>query len=166
MKKKLCTCCLKLNSTNSEIEYLYRLVVSRYKQQNRVPKRMGLIPDGMVQAQLSNFVVRFPNLGVVGGCKQKSIVCDIKTESCQLDLSGGKRNGGLTKISKTEKQATSQVNYRNFHFYLETKQNSTTKLVKFSTLSHSSIRSGSTSIAKEYNYYIKSLFFFCICIIC
>ena len=61
----------------------------------RVPKRRGLIPDGMVQAQLSNFVVRFPNLGVVGGCKQTGIVGDIKTASCQLELSGGKRKRGI-----------------------------------------------------------------------
>ena len=42
----------------------------------RVPKKRGLIPDGMVQARLSNFVVKFPNLGMVGRCNKNILVGD------------------------------------------------------------------------------------------
>ena len=59
-----------------------------------VPRRRGLIPDGLVQARLSNFVVKFPNLGRVGSCNNNTSVGAKKTASCQLEkveISGGKR---------------------------------------------------------------------------
>jgi hypothetical protein len=60
----------------------------------------GDILDGMVRARLSNFVVRFPNLGMVGSGIKNNIVGDNlkKTASCQLEFSGGKRK--RDKLSK------------------------------------------------------------------
>ena len=40
----------------------------------KVPKRRrGVIPDGMVQSRLNNFVGQFPNLGVRGGGEKVKI---------------------------------------------------------------------------------------------
>jgi hypothetical protein len=50
-----------------------------------VPRKRGLIPDGLVQARLSNFVVKFPNLGRLGSYKNNSAVGAKKTASCQLE---------------------------------------------------------------------------------
>ena len=51
-----------------------------------VPKKRGLIPDGLVQARLSNFVVQFPNLGRVGRCNNIRAKKTLKTASCQLEI--------------------------------------------------------------------------------
>ena len=66
-----------------------------------VPRRRGLIPDGLVQARLSNFVVKFPNLGRVGSCNNNTSVGAKKTASCQLEkleISGGKRKREAVNI--------------------------------------------------------------------
>ena len=65
-----------------------------------VPKKRGIVPDGMVQTRLLSFVGKFPNLGVQGGGKDNASgeslkSFEVKTASCQSGLgimdSGGKR---------------------------------------------------------------------------
>ena len=46
-------------------------------------RRRGIIPDGMVQSRLKNFVRTFPNLGVSGGCKISGENDRVRTASCQ-----------------------------------------------------------------------------------
>ena len=67
----------------------------------------------MVQAQLSNFVVRFPNLGVVGGGNKNTIVGDSssKTASCQLEFSGGERKRGIIEDRETAVQPNKLSKY-------------------------------------------------------
>ena len=49
----------------------------------KVPRRRrGVVPDGIVQTRLSNFVVKFPNLGV-RGCNSNVGETQTKTASCQ-----------------------------------------------------------------------------------
>ena len=62
-------------------------------------RRRGIVPDGIVQSRLQNFVRIFPNLGVSGGCKKSGESNKLITASCQsgsgVDYittnSGGKR---------------------------------------------------------------------------
>ena len=62
-------------------------------------RRRGIVPDGIVQSRLQNFVRIFANLGVSGGCKKSGESNKLITASCQsgsgVDYittnSGGKR---------------------------------------------------------------------------
>ena len=79
----------------------------------RVPKKKGLIPDGMVQPRLSNFVVRFLNLGMVGGGNMNIIFGDSfeKTASCQIEYSGAKRKREIKGDRETGGQANKLSKY-------------------------------------------------------
>ena len=65
------------------------------KQYGRVPgKRNGLVKPFIivVQSQLQKFVIKLPNLGIMGGCKESGESKQVMTATCQSGVSsGGKR---------------------------------------------------------------------------
>ena len=63
-----------LNKTRRDGEALLMVITTR-----------GIVPDGMVQTQLLNFVVKFPNLGLVGGGNKTGESIIVKTASCQSE---------------------------------------------------------------------------------
>ena len=49
-------------------------------------RRRGVIPDGMVQTRLNNFVDKFPNLGVRGGGEKSKISSGAKKRVRESEL--------------------------------------------------------------------------------
>ena len=74
----------------------------------------------MVQPRLSNFVVRFLNLGMVGGGNKNIIVGDSfeKTASCQIEYSGAKRKREI----KGDRETGGQPNKLSKYSFLPGKQ--------------------------------------------
>jgi hypothetical protein len=71
-------------------------------------RRRGIIPDGMVHTQLHNFVVKFPNLGMQGGCNQSGERSKMKTASCKSNITD---SGEKRKFSETgDKETGGQLN--------------------------------------------------------
>ena len=87
-----------------------------------VPRRRGIVPDGMVQTRLQNFVVKFPNLGMVGGCNQTGENSKVRTTSCQsdrlnniTDLGGKRKHIGLgDKETAGQPKRVKKLNFLQF----------------------------------------------------
>ena len=128
----------------------------------------------MVQARLSNFVVQFLNLGMVGRCNKNIVVGAKKTASCQLEFSGGKRKrdetlnikeGGIStlyifKILTCKSLNCQQLSNKDVKEHIFSNRAEKRKVIfktlLYSALSHWSVTSDCTSIAKGYYSYISS----------
>ena len=116
-----------------------------------VPKKRGLIPDGLVQARLSNFVVQFPNLGRVGSCNIIGAQKTFKTASFQLEnLEYCNIFWGGGRLSKTMKLAAGQLNYQSINFYLKITRSVPYILLSLNLLNHSTVNKQSNKDAKEH----------------
>ena len=71
-----------------------------------------MIPNGIVQSRLTNFVTKFPNLGMrVGGCNESEGEKNIITASCQILNTESRKGGRITETKDLDCQARNAIKH-------------------------------------------------------